>query len=276
MSVKLIEQDLANAEEFIQSYLEENKVSTRVIISKINESVENITKHVKNWGNISCFEVNKAVLRERKKKQAQIIIPTIQTKTIENITARLQDTIQTRTKTRGIDRIDIKDRKIQKLIHHFGCFGLEELNGRLIFCSESRLKMKYFRSSTIIIVSINAPNVSKFSYVATNGKNIYYTSPLGKSVTCCDFQGAVQWTFNDENVMKNPLGISLANDNFVFVISDDSVILISPCGKQHRTLLCLSDGLYDPQALYYDKTRDMLLVAQKKEKAFLYKIDRFR
>ncbi|CAC5425051.1 unnamed protein product [Mytilus coruscus] len=99
MSIKQIEQDLANEEEFTQSCLVGDKVNTRVITSNIDESFEIIKKHVQTFGEIAVvLNPNIAALRERKNKQAQIIIPKIQTKTIENITARLQDTIKTTSK----------------------------------------------------------------------------------------------------------------------------------------------------------------------------------
>ncbi|CAC5425061.1 unnamed protein product [Mytilus coruscus] len=99
MSIKQIQQDLANEEEFTQSCLAGDKVNTRVITSKIDENVETIMKNVEKFGEIAVvLKPTKATIRERKKKQAQIIIPKIQTKTIDNITALLQDTIQTTLK----------------------------------------------------------------------------------------------------------------------------------------------------------------------------------
>ncbi|CAC5410602.1 unnamed protein product [Mytilus coruscus] len=333
MSIKQIEQDLANEEEFTQSCLVGDKVGTRVITLKIDENVETIMKNVQIFGEIAVvLKPTKAALRERKTKQAQIIILKKQTKTIDNITARLQDTIQTTLKNvtgccilpdgrmtftcfqkelilikadgskgfeitlpgaydvgngttdntvivsscgikSGISIVDIQNRKIIKFIPvKSQCFGLVERNRHVIFCSESGIKMLNLHTETVN--TITTANISAFSYVDTNGKNIYYTSPSGNSVICCDFQGAIKLTFKDKNTLKCPIGISVDEDDFLFVISNNSVILISPCGKQHRTLLSSSDGICDAQALHYDKTRDILLVAQSKEKAFLYKIDR--
>ncbi|XP_071123700.1 nuclear factor 7, brain-like isoform X2 [Mytilus edulis] len=96
MSIKRIEQDLANEDEFIQSCLVGDKVNTRVITFNKDESVETIVKNVQKFGEIAVvFKPTKAALRVRKKKQAQIIIPKKQTKTIKKVTARLQQTIKT-------------------------------------------------------------------------------------------------------------------------------------------------------------------------------------
>ncbi|CAC5425059.1 unnamed protein product [Mytilus coruscus] len=334
MSIKQIEQDLVNEEEFTQSFLDGDKVSTRVITSKIDENLETIMKNVQTFGEITVvLKPTKAALRERKKKQAQIIIPKIQTISIENVTALLQQTIKTTSTNlrgccilpsdrmafacfdrgmlilikadgskdfeipvpgahdvangstdntvivsssvskRGISIVDIQDRKIKKFIPlDYNCYGLVERDGHVIFCSESKYKMLNIHTETVN--TITTTNVSSYSIVDTNGKNIYFSSLYGNSVTCCDFQGAIQWTFKDKNILKSPQGISVDEDGFLFIISNNSVILISPCGKQHRTLLSSSDGLSGAKALHYDKTRDMLLVALIREKAFLYKIDR--
>lgn len=334
MSIKQIEQDLANAEQFTESFLDGDKVNTRVIPSNIDKNVETIVKNVHNFGEIAVVsKPTKAALRGRKKKQAQIDIPKEQTNNIDNITARLQQTIKTTaTKVRGccilsdgrmaftcyerynlilinvdgsnafevaipgaydvakgatdntvivsssdilksgISIVDIQDKEIRKFIYvDSQCYSLAERNGHVICCSLSGMKM--LNLHTEVISTITTEGVSSTSYIDTNGKNICFTSYCGYSVTCCDFQGVIKWTFEESTILKNPRGISVDNDGFVYVISKYSVILISPCGKQHKTLLSSSDGLCEPQALYYDKTRDILLIAQIKDKAFLYKID---
>ncbi|XP_052067456.1 uncharacterized protein LOC127706811 [Mytilus californianus] len=317
-----MEQDLPNEEEFTQSCLDGDKVNIRVITSKIDENVETIMKNVKQIGEIVVVvKPTKAIIRERMKRQAQIIIPKIQTKSIDNITAQLQQTIKMTSKDvrgccilpdgrmaftcterrklilmkangtkdfemkllgaydvangtkdntvivssclrkSGISIVDIQDRKIKKFIpDEYQCFGLVERNGNVIFCS-GFLKMLNLHTETVR--TIKTGNVSSFSYVDTNGKNIYYTntSNSGHSVTCCDFQGVIKWTFKDENILKNTLRISVDEDGFAFVLSNNSVVLISPCGTKHWTLLLSSDGLNEAQALHYDKARDILLVA---------------
>ncbi|XP_071123697.1 tripartite motif-containing protein 5-like [Mytilus edulis] len=334
MSIKQIEQDLANEDEFIQSCLEGVKVKTRVITSKIEKNVETFKKNVQKFGEITVvIKPTKADLRERKKMQAQKVIPKVQPKPSDNIKTRLQDTIQTTlynvsgccilpdgrmaftcfrkemlilikadgtkdfeilvtgaydvtngitnntvivsscVSKKGINIVDIQYRKIRKYIPvQSNCYGLVERNGSVIFCTVSEIKILNIQTETVNTISI--PNLSTFSCVDTNRTNMYYTSYSDHSVTCSDFQGAVKWAFKDENILKNPVGITVDDDDFLFVISKKSVVLISLCGKQHRTLLSSSDGLCDAQALHYDKARDILLVAQKKEKAFLYKIDR--
>ncbi|CAG2255314.1 ERN1 [Mytilus edulis] len=173
----------------------------------------------------------------------------------------------------GINIVDIQERKISKYVPiESYCYGLVERDGHVIFCSEPGMKILNLHTETVS--TITTKGVSSTSFIDTNVKNIYYTTYFGNSVTCCDFQGAIKWTFKDDTILKNPQGISVDENGFSFVLSNDSVVLISPCGKQHKTILSSNDGLRDAQALHYDKARNILLVANKEEKAFLYKINR--
>ncbi|VDI42733.1 Hypothetical predicted protein, partial [Mytilus galloprovincialis] len=67
-----------------------------------------------------------------------------------------------------------------------------------------------------------------------------------------------------------PLGIALNDDGFVFVLSNNSVVLISPCGKQSKTIITNCDKLR-AHALHYDKSTEMLLYANNEENGFVYK-----
>ncbi|CAG2255311.1 unnamed protein product [Mytilus edulis] len=128
----------------------------------------------------------------------------------------------------GISIVDIQDRKVSKFIPvDSRCFGLVEHNGDVIYCSDSEMEM--FNIHTKTINTIAPEGVTVYSYIYTNGKNIYYTSYFDNSVTCGDFQGVIKWTFEDRTILKNPRGISVDNDDFVFMLSSYSVIIISPC-----------------------------------------------
>jgi hypothetical protein len=45
-----------------------------------------------------------------------------------------------------------------------------------------------------------------------------------------------QWEFNDERVLRCPLGISVDNDENVYVVGlySENVVVISPDGQRHR------------------------------------------
>lgn len=171
----------------------------------------------------------------------------------------------------GLSIIDIKNRAITKFIPiEYQCYGVVVHNDNVIFCTESELKILNLQTESIN--TITNENISIFSYVDTNGKYIYYTALLKFSVTCCDFEGVIQWTCKDTIIIVSPLGIALNDEGFVFVLSNNSVVLISPCGKQSKTIITCGGSLPSAQALHYDKSTEMLLLAKHKENAFVYKV----
>jgi hypothetical protein len=60
-----------------------------------------------------------------------------------------------------------------------------------------------------------------FSYVTTNGNNIYYTNDIMNKVTCCDMNGKVQWEFHDKNVK-----VSKMKDKTLKPILNNSVMSV--------------------------------------------------
>jgi DNA-binding beta-propeller fold protein YncE len=111
-------------------------------------------------------------------------------------------------------------------------------------------------------------------YVATFGDKLYYTSWNTHTVTCCDLHGTTQWEFNDERVLRCPLGISVGNDGNVYVVGfhSQNVVVISPDGQRHRQLLSDKDGLVNPRLLDFDKSTNRLLVVNVSESAFLFDV----
>lgn len=91
-------------------------------------------------------------------------------------------------------------------------------------------------------------------------------------MTCYGLKGNKQWTFEDQTVLKYPVGISVDNKGNVFVIGNKSnnVVVISHDGKQYRQVLSSKDGLSSPRSLHYDPSQHQLLVANLNQKAFIY------
>ena len=117
-------------------------------------------------------------------------------------------------------------------------------------------------------------SMSSVYYVATSGDKLYYTNSSTHTVTCCDLNGTTQWEFNDERVLRCPLGISVDNDENVYVVGlySRNVVVISPDGQRHRQLLSDKDGLVNPRLLDFDKSTDTLLVVSYKTTAFLFDV----
>ena len=80
------------------------------------------------------------------------------------------------------------------------------------------------------------------------------------------------WEFKDELVLIGPWGVTVDNNSNVYVtsISSNKVVVLEPDGRQGRQLISSDDGLNRPTGLYFDKSKNCLLVTNYQGPAFLY------
>ncbi|CAG2205880.1 unnamed protein product [Mytilus edulis] len=114
----------------------------------------------------------------------------------------------------------------------------------------------------------------EFSSVSTHADKILYTNAKENKVYCCLYDGTPVWEFHDESVLKVPAGITVDDKGNVFVVGREScnVLILSPDGKQYKQILNKENDLNNPYAIFFDKLRNQLLVANNSSVAFLYKI----
>ena len=158
--------------------------------------------------------------------------------------------------------IDIESLKVMITISmDTDIYGMAIRCKTIYYCTpNSGLKMLNLTDKSISDITNN--NMLGVLYVATSGDKLFYTNTNTHSVTCCDLHGATQWKFKDERILQCPRGISVDNDGNVYVVGNRSnnVVVISPDGQRHRTLLSFKDGLSYPFVLDYDRSTNMLLV----------------
>ncbi|CAG2199503.1 unnamed protein product [Mytilus edulis] len=96
LSLKQIEQDININDKFLQSVVEGEELKQCHLEYKTNMAIQNIMSNIKKLGEVH-IEVKPCdiVLSQRKTKQAPIIIPTVQTKSFENIKLKMLQTITT-------------------------------------------------------------------------------------------------------------------------------------------------------------------------------------
>ncbi|XP_071149184.1 E3 ubiquitin-protein ligase TRIM71-like [Mytilus edulis] len=174
----------------------------------------------------------------------------------------------------GIDIIDIESQKKNKFISlPDRPWGITRDQDSLFVCVKRRgiYKVNTVDYTTSYMISCN---LSNYSYVSIFADKIYYTDRRDNRVVCCDCSGSSVWMFKDESVLMSPRGITSDNDGNLFVVGVDSsnVVIISNDGKLHRQILTNKDGLYEPSAIFFDKHTKKLLVANKKQSAFLYNV----
>ncbi|XP_071123316.1 uncharacterized protein [Mytilus edulis] len=184
--------------------------------------------------------------------------------------------ISSRWNTQGkqITLIDLKGRRVKKTFSPGGqTTGIAVTNNTLLY----HLLNKSIRAMDLTDEStrdITTENMDTQINITISGHKLYYSSYKYHTVVCCDLQGAKQWTFKNENILKNPLGISADNAGNVYVggCGSNNVVVISPDGKTHRELLTKRDGLDSPCSINFRKETNQLLVANNYEKAYLYNV----
>jgi DNA-binding beta-propeller fold protein YncE len=82
------------------------------------------------------------------------------------------------------------------------------------------------------------------------------------------------WEFKDESLLKDPHGVTVDNYDNVYVTSFRSkgVVVLEPDGSQGRQILNSDDGLKDPKGIYFDKSKNSLMVVSSSGQCFLYQM----
>ena len=119
---------------------------------------------------------------------------------------------------------------------------------------------------------VKQTNLPSNSYVTTCGEKIYQTDRNTNTVTCYTIKGDKLWEFKDESVLNDPRGVTVDNDGNVYVTScsSSSVVVLEPDGRQGRQILSSDDGLKEPRGIYFDKSKNSLIVTKYYGPCFLY------
>ncbi|CAG2210100.1 unnamed protein product [Mytilus edulis] len=100
------------------------------------------------------------------------------------------------TARRSIDIkfVDVKTKRVLKTYSlDSPCSGITYTDERLMLCNKTGIhELNQHDGSVKKIVSVN---ITSNAYVVVRGDKIYYTHLDNNSVTCCDFQGHIQWIF---------------------------------------------------------------------------------
>jgi hypothetical protein len=164
--------------------------------------------------------------------------------------------------------ITIIDRESQKVMTTISMdtyiYGMAAIGRTIYYCAGSK-GLQMFNLNDKSISDIINSNMTGVYYVATSGDKFYCTNTDTHTVTCCDLHGTTQWEFNDNRVLREPVGISVGNAGNVYVVnySSSNVVIISRDGKRHRRLLSSKD---------YDRSTNRLLVVNNSSAAFLFDV----
>jgi DNA-binding beta-propeller fold protein YncE len=125
--------------------------------------------------------------------------------------------------------------------------------------------------STILVKQMNLQN---YTYITTCRERIYQANRNTKTVTCYTIKGNKLWEFKDKSVLTDPRGVTVDNNGNAYVTSfnSQSVVVIEPDGKQGRQILSSDDGLKRPTGIYFDTSKNCLLVTNYHGLSFQYHV----
>ena len=123
---------------------------------------------------------------------------------------------------------------------------------------------------TTLVGQVKLPYLS---YVTTSGEKIYQTNPNTNTITCYTIKGDKLWEFKDVSLLNVPRGITVDNKSKVYVTSysSNNVVVLESDGKEGRRLSS-EDKLFDSCGIYFDKSKNSLLVTNYHGPSFLYHV----
>ncbi|XP_063396961.1 uncharacterized protein LOC134681316 [Mytilus trossulus] len=184
-----------------------------------------------------------------------------------------QNFIVTSGSGKSITIIDMKTGKKEKTIKcGSSVYGIAHNNGQLFYNGYN---------SGLCVVSLDDDSVTQlvkatirqYSSIAVWSDQLYYINK-DESVICCDLQGKLKWKSELKPFLQGALGITVDNHGRVYVsgFHSHNVVVISPDGNKHRLLLAEKDGPQWPQALFFNRKNNKLLIANITKEAFLYDV----
>ncbi|XP_063408320.1 uncharacterized protein LOC134691688 [Mytilus trossulus] len=172
-----------------------------------------------------------------------------------------------------INIVDIKDKSIKKTLPvNSEVDGMVYREDNLFFCARGDgIQMTNLTNG--VTATILQCNLGQFANIANFKDKLYVTDRDEHTVTCCDIEGTVLWTFQDTNVLQRPWGITVDKDGNIYVVDwKDKLMILSADGKRYKQLLSAKDGLKSPTTVFYHKSTNQLLVANEKNTALLLKL----
>jgi sugar lactone lactonase YvrE len=187
----------------------------------------------------------------------------------------LDDTTVAVSTSNGIEIIDVESTKTERHIKTSKpCNGITHHNGALVWCEHQRGIQRMKLSDDRVTTFVKQSNLPHGSCITTCGDKIYQTNGDTNTVTCYTIKGEKLWEYKDVSVLKDPQGVTVDNNSNVYVTSYSSnkVVVLEPDGRQGRQLTSREDGLILPTGIYFDKSKNSLLIVNINGPAFLYEM----
>ncbi|CAC5408363.1 unnamed protein product [Mytilus coruscus] len=150
------------------------------------------------------------------------------------------------------------------------CLGVSHENGRLYVVYGNHIKVMDLSGQQLETFITASENVL---CIKTRSDKMFYADYKTGKVHCCQLNEEELWQFECDSI-NFPYSVTVDNYYNVYVVGyvSDNLTIIQHDGKDSKTLLTKSDGLLNPQAVYYDEDKKALLVCSKEGKVALYKV----
>ncbi|XP_063424145.1 uncharacterized protein LOC134707912 [Mytilus trossulus] len=175
-----------------------------------------------------------------------------------------------------IEIVNIENKKItNKVKTSKPCYGITNINGRLVYYERgSGIKTVDVTDENTAITVVKVDSDHYWNYVTSSKDKIYRTDQHSSTVICSTVTGQTVWELKDKSIFKGIRGVTIDKDHNVYVASNsnNSVVVLSPDGKDARPLLGEDNGIKMPYGIHFDQSRNLLLVTNLSGAAFLYNI----
>lgn len=153
------------------------------------------------------------------------------------------------------------------------CRGIAYSNGILVCWVRSigiiSIQLSNLSTKTIVKIKESTDRLG----IAVHRNKIYATEFSNNAVSCYTLEGRKLWQFQNKFVLIGPTGIAIDNNCNAYIAAYKCVLCLSSCGKKFKKFEASQDGFSDPTALYFDCTKNKLIVANKCQPVFVYHVE---
>ena len=188
----------------------------------------------------------------------------------------IREIIKTSKTSTLIDNIeqnltDIKNNNIDKIMKNRQT-NLSEIRQQRHMFQDHIKQMRVNINSHLDTLEQNFLQELYNSYITTCRDKIHQTNNNTSIVTCYTMKGKQMWEYKYVSVLNHPSGITVDNKCNVYLTSFtfNTVVVVAPDGRQGRQIISSDVGLKEPTGLYFDKSKNCLLVTNFRGPAFLY------
>ncbi|XP_071141673.1 tripartite motif-containing protein 2-like [Mytilus edulis] len=231
LALKHIEKEVSDKAECIQSVLKNEDMKIKTLALEVNKDVQNIDR-ADCFGSVSVESKSfKVVIDSYKNKQAQMMVPIVISKCIDDIV--LSNKMEINLKSSGNVR---------------GCAILP--NGQMLFSDNEGIKTIALKDNCSHDLDI-ALNTAAFDMAYIEGEHTIAvtTGYSGKSIHIINVNRTRKRSIKTS---ANPYGIALKKNTLVYCKEGKGIMEVQLNGESEKTLVCLDMPSFSYVAVYGD------------------------